>query len=46
MKMYTQAFNEMRELNTFVNKNDIDQDRIVQIFQSTDGLFYLVYYSE
>lgn len=46
MKMYTQAFNDMRELNDFVNANDISKDRIVNVFQSKDGTYLLVYYAE
>lgn len=46
MRMYTKAFNDMRELNTFVNKEGITQEQIINIFQSTDGMFYLNYYAE
>ena len=45
MKMYTQVFNSMRDLNDYVNDNGITQNRIVNIF-SSDGTFILVYYSE
>lgn len=46
MKMFTQAANDMREINKFVNENGIEQDRIVTVFQSTDGTYLLVYYAE
>lgn len=46
MKMFTQAANDMREINRFVNENGIEKDRIVNIFQSTDGTYLLVYYAE
>lgn len=46
MKMFTQAANDMREINTFVNENGIEKDHIVNIFQSTDGTYLLVYYAE
>lgn len=46
MKMYTQAFNKMVEVNDFVNRSGIPQERIVNVFQSKDGTFLLVYYAE
>lgn len=46
MRMYTQAFNDMRELNTFVNAKGIEKDKIVSIFQNTDKTYLLVYYAE
>lgn len=44
--MYTRAFNDMRELNTYVNDNNIKKENIVNIFQSTDGLYLLIYYAD
>ena len=46
MKMYTEAFNQMRDLNKFVNDAGILQENIINIFQSKDGLFYLSWYAE
>lgn len=46
MKMYTRAFNQMKEVNTFVNDEGITKDNIINIFQSNDGTFLLVYYAE
>ncbi len=46
MKMYTEAFNDMRELNKFVNENAIPKDMIINIFQSNDSTYLLVYYAE
>lgn len=46
MKMYTCAFNQMKELNEFVNREKITQNRIVSIFQSVDGTYLLIYYGE
>lgn len=46
MKMYTRAFNLMKELNAFVNENKITKDRIVSIIQNHDGLYLLMYYGE
>ncbi len=46
MRLYTEAFNNMRELNKFVNREGITQEQIINIFQSTDGMFYLNYYAE
>ncbi len=36
----------MRGIEDFVNKNGIDRKNIVEIFQSKDGDFMLVYYAE
>ena len=44
MRMNTKGFNKMTELRDFVNREAIDQENIVNIFQSKDGLFVLVYY--
>lgn len=46
MKMYTRAFNDMREANTFVNEHGIAKDQIVNIFPAGDGTYLLVYYAE
>lgn len=44
--MYTQVFNQMKDLNAFVNKNGIQKERIVSIFTPGDGTYLLVYYAE
>lgn len=46
MKMYTFGANQMRDIEDFVNENGIPQENIVDIFQSKDGDFELVYYAE
>lgn len=46
MKMYTRAFNKMKEANDFVNAQGIDKQNIVNIFQSNDGTYLLIYYAE
>lgn len=46
MKMYTRAFNRMMELNEYVNENGIEKKDIVDIFQSIDGTYLLIYYGE
>lgn len=46
MKMFTHAANDMREINQFVNENDIQKEHIVNVFQSTDGTYLLIYYAE
>lgn len=46
MKMYTRAFNQMKELNAFVNENKIPKENIVSVLQSNDGTYLLVYYAE
>lgn len=44
--MYTYGANTMRGIEDFVNANGIDRKNIVDIFQSHDGDFVLVYYAE
>jgi hypothetical protein len=46
MKMFTKAANNMREINDFVNQMNIPKEHIVNIFQSKDGLYTLVYFAE
>lgn len=46
MRMYTRAFNDMREANSFVNEHGIAKDQIVSIFPAGDGTYLLVYYAE
>lgn len=46
MRMQTYAANQMREIEDFVNANGIEKKDIVDIFQSKDGDFELVYYAE
>lgn len=46
MKMFTQAANDMREINDFVNEKGISNDQIVEILQSKDGTYMLVYFDE
>lgn len=46
MKMLTHAANDMREINNFVNRNGIPKENIVNIFQSKDGVYMLVYFAE
>ena len=46
MRMQTYAANHMRDIEKFVNKNGIDKKNIVDIFQSKEGDFILVYYAE
>lgn len=45
MRMYTEAFNSMRELNLFVNREGIQKEQIVNIFPSL-GSYVLIYYGE
>ena len=44
--MFTQAANDMRGINDFVNAKGISKDQIVEIIQSNDGTYLLVYYAE
>ncbi len=46
MKMYTEAANSLRDINEFVNRNHIPKEHIVNIFESHDGTFMLVYFAE
>lgn len=46
MRMFTETAKTLREINDFVNKNAIPQEHIVEIFQSKDGFFMLIYYAE
>ena len=46
MRMQTYAANQMRDIEKFVNENGIDKKNIVDIFQSKEGDFVLVYYAE
>lgn len=44
--MQTFAGNTLREIEDFVNANGIEKKNIVDIFQSKEGDFMLVYYAE
>lgn len=44
--MYTYAANKLVEIEKYVNEKGIEQDNIVDIFQSKAGDFMLVYYAE
>ena len=46
MRMLTHAANDMREITTFINENSIPKERIVNIFQSNDGTFMVIYFVE
>ena len=46
MRVYTRIFNKMREVEEFLNSAGIQKENIVNIFQSQDGSFVLVYYGE
>lgn len=46
MRMYTKAANDLREINDFVNDMHIPKEHIVNIFQSNDGVYMLVYFEE
>ena len=46
MRMFTHAANDMRAINDFVNEKGISQEQIVEVFQSNDGTYMLVYFAE
>jgi len=46
MKMYTEAANSLRDINDFVNDHNIPQEHIVNIFETQDGVFMLIYFAE
>lgn len=45
MKMYTEAFNSLRDLNNFVNSHGIEKQNVVSIFQAEDSTYILIYYA-
>lgn len=46
MTMRTEAANDMRAINDFVNENGISKDQIVDIIQNNDGTYFLVYFAD
>lgn len=44
--MYSNGFNQMKELNDFVNDNGILKEQIVSIVESKDGTFFLTWYAD
>lgn len=46
MKMYTKAFNQLREAEQFVNENNIPKKDIVTIIPEVDGTFAVIYYAD
>lgn len=42
--MLTRGFNNMNELNEFVNEKSIRKEDIVNIFQDSKDTFILIYY--
>ena len=46
MKMYTLAANDMREIQSKVNELGLSKDQIVNVLQTADGTYLLVYYGE
>ena len=46
MRMQTEAANSMRDLNDFINKNHIPQERIVNIMETSDGMWIVNYFVE
>lgn len=46
MRMYTEIFNQMRDLTQFVNARGIAKDDIAAVQQLADGTFMLVWYGE
>ncbi len=46
MRMETYAANQLRDIEKFVNEHGIEKKDIVDIFQSKDGDFMIVYYAE
>jgi len=46
MNMLVHSENKLRDLEKFANENGITKDRIVNVFQSNDGTFQIIYYNE
>lgn len=46
MRMQTEAANSMRELQKFINENHIPQERILNIMETSDGMWIVNYFVE
>ena len=46
MRMYTFGANSLREIMEFANANGIAKENIVDVFQTKDGDFMMIYYGE
>lgn len=46
MRMQTEAANSMRELQKFINENHIPQERILNIMETSDGMWVVNYFVE
>lgn len=46
MRMQTEAANSMRELQKFINENHIPQERILNIIETSDGMWVVNYFVE
>lgn len=46
MRLYTEAFNNKRDAENFINENGIEKDNVLAFFQEKDGTYTLMYYAE
>lgn len=46
MKMYSRGFNRINEVENFVNREGIQKENIIEVFQNQDGTYLLLYYAE
>lgn len=46
MRMYTIIKNKVREIEDYVNEKGIEKKDIVDIFQTIDGSYCLIYYGQ
>lgn len=42
--MITMTFNQLRELDAYVNEHGIEKEDIISIFQNNENLYVLMYY--
>lgn len=45
MRMYTKAFNQLRDLQAFVNSEGIAKENILSAAQQADGTYALIWYA-
>ena len=46
MRMQTEVANSMRDINEFINENHIPQEKIVNIMETSDGMWIVNYFVE
>ena len=46
MKMESWSANQLRDIDDYVNHNDIKKENIINVFQRIDGTFTVTYFTE